>query len=241
MVYNRQAEALVTDIITQIDNEYFRQINEYDTLCNSLGIEPGKDTSSCDPVSIKALIVMLYSHYEGFIKYAALRYVELINKLNLDTSAVKAQFAAASLNLVFKDIEQNQAKSEFFRSSLPDDSVLHRLYRRCNLVEHLQDLWNKKILIDDMYIDTESNLKYDILCRTLYSIGLDPCLMESYQSEIGLLLRFRNPIAHGDLLADNIYLNLYHKIEEAALTVIKEFRQIIKTAIINQKFLYTVA
>jgi hypothetical protein len=241
MAYSAEEETIAINIITQIDNEYFRQINEFDTLCNILGIQPGKDTSSADPVSIKALIVMLYSHYEGFIKYASLRYVELINRLNLDASIVKAQFSAASLNSVFKDVEQNQAKSDFFRNSLPDDSALHRLYRRSNLVEHLQDLWNKKVAVDETYIDTESNLKYDILCRTLYSIGLDPRLMEPYQSEIGLLLRFRNPIAHGDLLSENTYLSWYPKIEVAARTVIREFRQNVKDAIISQKYLHDVA
>jgi hypothetical protein len=240
MAYSAEEEALVENIITQIDYEYFRQINNFDALRARLGIQ-AQNTSSSDPVTIKVLIVMLYSHYEGFIKYASLRYVELINRLNLDTSAVKAEFAAASLNSVFKDVEQNQAKCDFFRNSLPDDSALHRLYRRSNLVKHLQGLWSKKIVIDETYIDTESNLKYDILCRTLYSIGLDPRLMESYQSEIGLLLRFRNPIAHGDSISENTYLSLYPKIEAAVRDIIREFRHVVKNAIISQKFLQHIA
>jgi hypothetical protein len=241
MAYSTEEETIAMSIISQIENEYYRQIDDFNKLCNNLGIQPGRDISSADPVSIKALIVMLYSHYEGFIKYASLKYVELINILNLDTSVVKAQFAAASLNLVFRDVEQNQAKSDFFKNGLPDDSALHRLYRRCNLVEHLQDLWNRKIAVDETYIDTESNLKYDIICRTLYSIGLDPRLMEPHKGEIGLLLRFRNPIAHGESLSDNTYIRLYPDIDAAVRSVISEYRNIVSEAIISQKYLVDVA
>ncbi|HMM31379.1 MAG TPA: MAE_28990/MAE_18760 family HEPN-like nuclease [Clostridia bacterium] len=237
-MYSEVQRVQVEETLTLIEQEYYRQITEYNSLRTALNIH-GSDEEMCieQAFCIKALIVMLYSMYEGFIKYASLQYVILINKLQLNTGVVKSCFAAASLNEMFYDVESGQKKCELFRHSLPEDAVLHRLFRRSVIVEHLRELWDIKVNINSKYINTESNLTYEILSRTLYSIGLEHNSMQQHIEEIEKLLRFRNPIAHGETISDMSYLKHFGKIEKSIKMIIGDFRNIIKDAIINEKFL----
>lgn len=59
--------------------------------------------------------------------------------------------------------ENLERKSEFFRKELPDDTRLHRLYRRVDFMEKVDNFKEQKLNIEDQIIDTESNLWYIVL------------------------------------------------------------------------------
>ena len=52
--------------------------------------------------------------------------------------------------------------------------------------------------IDDRIIDTESNLRYLVLKKNLYKIGLPIDLFSDSQGDIDSLVNRRNSIAHGN-------------------------------------------
>ncbi|MCQ4987209.1 MAE_28990/MAE_18760 family HEPN-like nuclease, partial [Anaerostipes caccae] len=93
--------------------------------------------------------------------------------------------------------ENLDRKCEFFRKELPEDSRLHRLYRRVDFMEMVEDFKTELLNIDDQLIDTESNLWYIVLQKNLYKVGLPVDLFESYHRDLDALVNRRNTIAHG--------------------------------------------
>ena len=94
--------------------------------------------------------------------------------------------------------ENLERKAEFFRRDLPDDTRLHRLYRRVDFMEKVENFKEQELIIDDQIIDTESNLWYIVLQKNLYKVGLPINLFDDYQNDIDALVNRRNSIAHGN-------------------------------------------
>ena len=143
----------------------------------------------------KALVVMLYSHFEGFFKSAFLLYKDSINQEHLKCSQVNDFIVVCSLLAVFKALENPQNKSPLFKKTLPDDTEIHKFFRRVEFVGMLDDIDNQTVNIPDEIVDTESNLKPIIIKKILYQLGL-PYEKLNF-GKINKLLGFRNAIAHG--------------------------------------------
>ncbi|MCD8149106.1 MAG: hypothetical protein LUE92_05980 [Clostridiales bacterium] len=145
----------------------------------------------------KSLVLILYSHMEGFIKISLQTYIQFINSQDLNRKDVNTGLMVAGMHKEFNAYENLDRKSEYFRKELPEDSRLHRLFRRVDFMEKVEDLKDKKLIIDDQIIDTESNLWYIVLQKNLYKIGLPIDLFDSYKRDIDALVNRRNSIAHG--------------------------------------------
>lgn len=146
----------------------------------------------------KSLVLILYSHMEGYIKICLQTYIQYINSQELCRKDVKTGLIVASMHKEFIAYENLERKSEFFRKELPDDTRLHRLYRRVDFMEKVDNFKEQKLYIEDQIIDTESNLWYIVLQKNLYKIGLPINLFDGYQSAIDALVNRRNSIAHGN-------------------------------------------
>lgn len=146
----------------------------------------------------KSLVLILYSHMEGYIKICLQTYIQYINSQELRRKDVKTGLIVASMHKEFIAYENLERKSEFFRKELPDDTRLHRLYRRVDFMEKVDDFKEQKLNIEDQIIDTESNLWYIVLQKNLYKVGLPIDLFDGYQSAIDALVNRRNSIAHGN-------------------------------------------
>ena len=146
----------------------------------------------------KSLVLILYSHMEGYVKVALQTYIQYINDLNLLRKDVISGLAAASMDQVFAAYENPRRKSDIFRRELPEDTALHRFYRRVDFLEQMEEFQEKILVIEDSAIDTESNLWYVVLQKNLYKIGLPVDLFEPYHRDIDALVNRRNSIAHGD-------------------------------------------
>lgn len=146
----------------------------------------------------KSLVLILYSHMEGYIKICLQTYIQYINSQELSRKDVKTGLIVASMHKEFIAYENLERKSEFFRKELPDDKRLHRLYRRVDFMEKVDDFKEQKLNIEDQIIDTESNLWYIVLQKNLYKVGLPIDLFDGYQSAIDALVNRRNSIAHGN-------------------------------------------
>ena len=146
----------------------------------------------------KSLVLILYSHMEGYIKICLQTYIQYINSQELIRKDVKTGLIVASMHKEFIAYENLERKSEFFRKELPDDTCLHRLYRRVDFMEKVDDFKEQKLNIEDQIIDTESNLWYIVLQKNLYKVGLPIDLFDGYQSAIDALVNRRNSIAHGN-------------------------------------------
>lgn len=146
----------------------------------------------------KSLVLILYSHMEGYIKICLQTYIQYINSQKLNRKDVNTGLMVASMHKEFIAYENLERKAEFFRRDLPDDTRLHRLYRRVDFMEKVENFKEQELIIDDQIIDTESNLWYIVLQKNLYKVGLPINLFDDYQNDIDALVNRRNSIAHGN-------------------------------------------
>ena len=149
----------------------------------------------------KSLVLILYSHMEGYIKICLQTYIQYINSQRLNRKDVKTGLLVASMHKEFMAYENLDRKCEIFRKKLPEDARLHRFYRRVDFMEKVEEFREQVLNIDDQIIDTESNLWYIVLQKNLYKIGLPVDLFDDYQSDIDALVNRRNSIAHGNFRA----------------------------------------
>lgn len=145
----------------------------------------------------KSLVLILYSHMEGYIKIALQTYIKYINAQNLPRKDAISGLVAASMNSEFNAYDNPGKKCNIFCSKL-EDAKLHRFCRRVDLLNQLENFKNKPLVIEDSVIDTESNLWYVVLQKNLYKIGLPVDMFKQYHSDIDAIVNRRNAIAHGN-------------------------------------------
>ncbi len=146
----------------------------------------------------KSLVLILYSHMEGYVKICLQTYVQFINALALPRENFVSGLIVAGMHKEFNAYDNMDKKCAFFKTKLPDDHSLHRYSRRVDFIESLDGFMNDTLLIEDGVIDTESNLWYVVLQKNLYKIGLPIDCFEQYKKDIDALVNRRNSIAHGN-------------------------------------------
>ncbi|MCI8337347.1 MAG: hypothetical protein HFH62_01515 [Lachnospiraceae bacterium] len=146
----------------------------------------------------KSLVLILYSHLEGYIKLSLQTYVQYINSLSLSRDMVVTGLRAASMNKEFNAYDNLDRKNEVFRRKLPEDSNLHRFFRRVDFISQYEEFVGQDLEIDDSIINTESNMWYIVLQKNLYKLGLPIDLFQEFESDIDALVNRRNSIAHGN-------------------------------------------
>lgn len=149
----------------------------------------------------KILVLLLYSHMEGYIKIALQTYIKYINFQQLRRSDVIVELMVAGMHREFLAYDNLDKKNKVFSKKLPNDSNIHRFSRRVDFMVQIDDFKEKILEIEDNVIDTESNLWYIVLKKNLYQIGLPIKLFEEYENVINAVVNRRNSIAHGNSYA----------------------------------------
>lgn len=185
----------------------------------------------------KSMVLILYSHLEGFIKFALINYAQYLNQLCKKRKDFDFALVATSMNREFKAYENKNSKSPLFNNKrVPLDDSVHGIYRRVNLLESNSNLLSKKLIIEDDAIDTESNLWYVVLQKNLYRLGLPIDMFKEYKSDIDNLVNRRNTIAHGSR-TDGVTEREYNKWENSINCVMENIVRKIYFYANNQKYL----
>ncbi|MGR5050883.1 MAE_28990/MAE_18760 family HEPN-like nuclease [Photobacterium damselae] len=151
------------------------------------------ETEENSTVIIKSLLLLLYSHWEGFIKNASKEYLKYISDKKIKLHDLTFNFEAISLKGRYKEL------------SLSNESLTLN-----NEIKFLEDLYNTSIFhidkgvfkseTDKSIINTKDNLNLDTYKNILNIIGFGEIShlddREEYISET--LLLNRNTIAHGN-------------------------------------------
>ena len=138
-----------TELQENIDNEIAQRRKELLNLKGMLLNAKAKN----ELLLAKCLVVIAYSHWEGFVKNATRVYMKYVK---------------------FQGLTPNQYSQEL-RSSLMYRQIMKTNDSVVNKIVLTEDfLYNNKPLVvdEDDLCDTESNLNYDILKKILYNIGL---------------------------------------------------------------------
>lgn len=184
----------------------------------------------------RAVVLMLYAHFEGFCIFALRHFVKAVNAAQLSCKDVQPVIAAATLSDVFSAMRDPSAKCDLFRNSLPDDTKLHRLASEKAFLENVDGINDRDVIIADEVIDAESNLKPKILSKNLYRLGLPHDLFVGIEGDINDLLGFRNKISHGEQRS-GIDEDTFERLNKSALHVIKTVKREVMTALRNQNYL----
>lgn len=184
----------------------------------------------------KSLVLILYSHMEGYVKICLQIYIQYINSLELKRRNVSTGLIVASMHKEFLAYENMDRKCEIFRKVLPEDGRLHRLYRRIDFMDKVEDFKMQQLIVDDSIIDTESNLWYIVLQKNLYKIGLPVDLFNDYQQDIDALVNRRNAIAHGSFRA-GVTQGEFAKWESKVSAILSGIMLIIYDYANNRKYL----
>ncbi|MBC2214174.1 hypothetical protein HCA87_01205 [Listeria welshimeri] len=221
------------DVISQIEEELTWRKDEFYFFKNQLSkMEKESDRERYR----KSLVVMLYSHYEGFCKSGFTVYVNAVNSERLLRSDVNIFIRTVSLNDIFLEYGNEAQKDSRFKKKLPEDKKLHKYSRQITFLEQFSSFLNETVNIPEEVVDTESNLKPVVLKKILYRLGFPFKEIELSDNTINKLLNYRNGIAHGSHKM-GIEEQSYEELEASVMSLMDSIRLIILDAIHDDLFL----
>ncbi len=217
----------------QIESEYSKRTDELRFFQNQLAkfaTDNEKDQYR------RALILLLYAHFEGFCKFSFTLYISTINGEGLKCKEINFPLAAAALHELFKGLRNPTSKSPEFKNALLDDAKLHIFARDREFVERSNDFENKTVAIPDEVVDTESNLKPIVLRKNLYRLGFQFDKFKSTEWQINRLLELRNGIAHGVLIS-GISEADYEAQRKSVYDIMTEIKSLVMKALTDKEYL----
>lgn len=137
--------------------------------------------NSLQSALIRAILPLLYAHWEGFVKVSLSYYLEFVSNKGLKNNELKTQFIALSLQKKIGDLKENSVKNK--------TQIIDFIFSNS---EKQSNIPTKNI------INTKSNLKYDVLDEILFIMDLEDVYFDSQKDLINDLVNERNYIAHGE-------------------------------------------
>ena len=219
----------LADVRDELEYESKWRQNELLNLHNLLMHIPGEEEKR---VYRKALITMLYAHFEGFCKSALRIYVRAINEEKLACSKVNECIAASSLVDLFQAIDDPNKDCDFFTIASPYKNT-KRFFRHHYFIMELNNLLKNEVNLSQEILNTDSNLKIHVLGKILYELGLSYNLFDSHIGTISNLVDRRNYYAHGENVSgidEKSYLILF----ESTHTIMSELKNILFESLKNK-------
>lgn len=220
------------DLRKQLELEMEWRQQEIRLLHNQLSNITNEDDKKC---YCKSLIVMLYSHFEGFFKAALEVYIDKINKKNYKCSTVNNYLAAASLTDIFKAVNDSSKPCTFF-SVTHHNSKLNTYCRHIYFLNEMNKLLDQPVNLATNIIDTESNLKTHIMGKILFRLGFPYETFDSYNEDITNLVLRRQDYAHGEK-QEGIDEEKYNKFEVAVFKLMDELTNLLENSLKERTYL----
>lgn len=155
---------------------------------------------------LRALLAMLYAHYEGFTKFCWETLLDHIQSEGVSRSQLTKPFAMLSLEGEFKSLRGNTSSDYLWDFAASRFNAA--LERSARFEEGCRP-------------STESNLWPNVYEREAQKMELSCVIMDGHRQTLKSLVSRRNDIAHGkeNMLRD---LDEYQKFEEAVVSVMHE-------------------
>ncbi len=220
------------DFLAELEREWEWRTDEIRHLKNLIGTEPVEVRRNDFR---KALVVLLYSHFEGFCVLALQHYRDAVNMAGLSCRSAIPAIVAGAWDKVFSAMQSGDAKCKIFANALPDDANLHTRWRRRHFVEEVDRLNAIPVVVPEDTIDSESNLKVSVLKRNLFLLGLEHSFVDAHSGSIQRLLTLRNGVAHGTH-RNGIQEPEYVVVEDAVNNVCEQLIVYLDDAFRNQRF-----
>ena len=203
-----------TQLNDMIDTDLASRKNEITYL---IGLVNEKRSNRMVSVLAKSLIVLAYSHWEGFVKLTSARYLSYVNFLSIPKSDMNSRMNAVGLAWL-GDI---------------------RGLSKCDLAHEINE-----ILCQDGYkltfpveplVSTESNLNSEVLRKIITDIGSVSTEFENDTAFLDKkLLKYRNRFAHGEALYADVDEAL--NIGRCVIALLNKYRDLVENMIATEQY-----
>lgn len=170
----------INELIDKIDDDLAWRKKELSRLLSDVNSAKFKNETT----AIRAAVVLLYAHWEGFIKNAGNFYLNYVSNQKLTYDELHVCFVALTLKNKIRSFESTNKSS-----------------KHGEFIAYIINNFGNKANIPNDIINTQSNLSSSVLEEVLISIGID---YTPYSLKNNLideqLLNYRNNIAHGQVL-----------------------------------------
>ncbi|MBD1860788.1 MULTISPECIES: MAE_28990/MAE_18760 family HEPN-like nuclease [Trichocoleus] len=194
-----------------------KELSEFKSLVEAKSTSLQRHT-----VLIRSGIVILYAHWEGFVKSASNYYLEFVAMQKLRYEQLSSNFLALAMKTKLNEARETNKASLYIPVC---DFFVGNLHQRCSLP--YKDV-----------ISTGSNLSSEIMKEITHILGLD---FSPYSTKSVLidtkLLGARNSIAHGNY--GSIDREEYIELHTEVIGMLNDFRNQIEVAAINKDFMRT--
>ncbi len=166
----------------------------------------------------KCLVILSYSHWEGFVKNATKYYMMYIKSKGISSDRYSKSLRSS---LFYRQIMKKT-------DSVPNKILLTEncLYNNQNLTIDENDL-----------CDTESNLDFNVLKKILFNIGLRTTTFDTKEIFINeRIVGDRNVFAHGELRPYNT--KDADDIANTVISLMDQYKTEIENASVLEKYLY---
>lgn len=190
-------------------------------------------------VVYKSFLLLLYAHWEGYIKKSCKVYLHYISKSDFKFCDLTDNFKAILIKEMGKVLDATKY-SITIENELQFIEKIHKL-NDLKISKKLKiDLSNDK---DKSYINTKDNLSTDVLKNILNLIGLD--YKEQYDLKKSLIdIKFvgnRNSIGHGNFVIDEVdfelEINTMKKLRDTIVLILEALRDELIDFVRNEYFL----
>ena len=164
--------------------------------------------------NIRSGIVLVYAHWEGYIKQSSEYYLQFITSQNIQMKKFTPNFIAGAM-----------------RNAIVDCGRTRKVSKHTKLIEQLMKKMDEPIKIPyKSLITTQSNLSSKVLFEILLTLDLDPSPYElKFKLIDNHLLDQRNKVSHGQYL--DIDLEIFLNTTKDIIFLLETFRnQLIESA-----------
>ena len=220
------------EVTGELEEQWNWRVDELVKLKNTYN-----SVDNCSKLVIrKTQILLLYSHFEGYVKFAFLYYILTINNDNIQIKQLNHHLRTVAMHNVFQEYSNINRKGRYFTKDFPEDNKLKIYSRRLDFMECFHNFLDEVAEIPEDVIDTESNLKPEVLNKILFQLGFSLDVCQQYRGDIQRLLNYRNSIAHGSQTSD-ISQFPYEKIEKSVELIIGAVRELIRDSLLESAYL----
>ena len=172
------------ELLEKLDEDWAWRFRELYNIRNNI-----KDSGPIEKTTIlRAGVVLLYAHWEGYIKNASEYYLTYIATRRLRYNELNLNLVAFALKKKLNEFQETEKATIHIQLI---DFIINKFSERANL---------------PVEIDTKSNLSSKKLKEIIHLIGLDYSPYELNEKLIDYkLLKHRNTIAHGQYLSIDKY------------------------------------
>lgn len=173
-------------------------------------------------VAIRTGYVLTYAHFEGAIKHLATLYLEYVSGQNIEVEKL-------TMNFLLIGVKEQDLKILY---------ETNKIDKRIEIIRKILDLRTSANLPFKNVINTESNLKSEVLQNILNIVNFDKSKYElDYNFIDSNLLKTRNLIAHGDKLDDTCTFDQFEQCNKKVLKLINDFSKDVYDYAKSKKYL----